>query len=152
MNENTKILWWIIGAVVFIGIISSIGSYISGYAAGKSKRVYPPTTPSIEYVIDQFRSRINQQSDIIQSALAESDKIRADYKLTKQHLEQASKRINQLMVSNDELTKLNQAAGAEIRQARAILEKIGTNNINTATIIIELRKINQSITDSIDAE
>ncbi|MDD5353121.1 MAG: hypothetical protein PHS93_08185 [Candidatus Omnitrophica bacterium] len=154
MFEKIKLFfkWFFIisGSVMWIIFIILIIAFISGAYPKKPAGVYPPTTPGIEYVIEQFRERINQQADIIRSALAESDKIRADYKLTKQHLENAAKRINQLTVSNEELTKLNQAAGAEIRKARAILEKIGTTNIDSATIIIQLKQINQSIAESID--
>ena len=93
----------------FLSIIFIIIFIINAYPK-KPAGVYPPTTPGIEYVINGFRERINQQADIIQSALTESDKIRADYKLAKQHLDNAKKRIDNLTIQNQTLTSLNQAA------------------------------------------
>ncbi len=153
MYEKTKLFFkWFFGCcgVAIFCIIISVLAYLCGYYSSRSKTVYPPETNGIEYVIKQFEQRINQQADIIRSALAESDKLRADYKLTKQHLDQAAKRINQLTVSNDELARLNQAAGKEIRDARALLEAIGTHNITESTIIIELKNINTEIENGIN--
>ena len=146
MDEKINLFWksffFIFGIVIFCIIISVI-SYLCGYYSKKSEGIYPPTAPGVEYAIEQFRGRIEQQAAIIQSAIAESDEIRADYNLTKQHLEQARERIAGL-------TSLNQQAAAEIQNANAILEKIRTTNSTTTTIIIRLREINKEIEQEID--
>jgi len=151
MNEGIKILWIIIGVIVFLGIFSSIGSYICGYYYG-SKTISIVEDSGIQSIIGSLRKRIEQQADIIQSALSESDKIRADYKLARERLDNAKKTIDSITIKNNELASLNQAATKEIREARKLLETIGTSNITSTAIIIELKRINKEIADSINGE
>lgn len=122
----------IIAELLILFLYAAYGKSLSD----RSKTTYPPTTPGIEYLINQFRERIEQQTTIIQSTLDESDRIRKALII-------AEKRIDNITLRNNILEKLNQ-------EAKTILEKIGTSNVNSTAIIIRLKEINKEIENGIN--